>query len=163
MIVTGLVAALSYLRDPPWLARMESGFQRWETDADGTRYRWIGGHASFFVPASATAIVIPTRAGFDERGEPPTVSIAIDDRTADEFVLRDDEWRVHELRLPPPGRRRLRRIDVRVDRLRAGMRGAQIGEVRVVSERSQLSALSYQLSAKSFQSSVVRLGSECSS
>ncbi len=66
-------------------------------------------------------------------GQPPIlVSITIDDRPADEFVLRDDEWRQHELLLPPPGPRRLRRIDVRVDRLRHGLRGVQVGEVRVV-------------------------------
>ncbi len=133
IVLAGIAAALAYLRDPPWLDRMESGFRRWETAADGTRYRWTAGHASFFVPATATAIVIPTRTTFDERGQPPVlVSIAIDDRAADEFVLRDDEWRKHELLLPPPGRRRLRRIDVRVDRLRQGLRGVQVGEVRVV-------------------------------
>ena len=86
-MATGLVAALAYLRDPPWLAGLESGFRRWETGADGTRYRWTGGHASFFVPATARAIVIPTRTTFDEPGDPPVlVSIAIDDRAADEFV-----------------------------------------------------------------------------
>jgi hypothetical protein len=133
VVTAGLVAALAYLRDPPWLAGMESGFRRWETAADGTRYRWIAGHGSFFVPATATAIVIPTRTTFNDPGEASVlVSITIDDRTADEFVLRDDQWRAHELRLPAPGRRRLRRIDVRVDRLRHGLRGAQIGEVTVV-------------------------------
>ena len=133
IVVASVAGALAYLRDPPWLDRMESGFRRWETATDGTRYRWTAGHASFFVPATATAIVIPTRTTFDDPGQPPIlVSIAIDDRPADEFVLRDDGWRTHELLLPPPGRRRLRRIDVRVDRLRQGLRGVQVGEVRVV-------------------------------
>ncbi len=133
IVLAGIAAALAYLRDPPWLEHMESGFRRWETAADGTRYRWTGGHASFFVPATATAIVIPTRTTFDDPGQPPIlVSITIDDRPADEFVLRDDEWRQHELLLPPPGPRRLRRIDVRADRLRHGLRGVQVGEVRVV-------------------------------
>ena len=98
------MSALAYLRDPPWLGRMESGFRRWETPADGTRYRWTGGHASFFVPATARAIVIPTRTTFNDPADPPVlVSIAIDDRAADEFVLGDDHWRAHELQLPPPG------------------------------------------------------------
>lgn len=128
-----LVSVLSYLRDPPWLARMESGFHRWEAAADGTRYRWTAGHASFFVPATAGAIVVPARATFDDPADPPVrVSIAIDDRAADAFVLSDDRWRAHELRMPPPGTRRLRRIDVRVDRVRPGMRGVQVGEVTVV-------------------------------
>ena len=133
LALASIAGALAYLRDPPWLDRMESGFRRWETAADGTRYRWTAGHASFFVPAGASAVVIPTRTTFDDPGQPPIlVSITIDDRKADEFVLRDGEWRKHELRLPPPGRRRLRRIDVRVDRLRHGLRGVQIGEVSVV-------------------------------
>jgi hypothetical protein len=131
-VVTILIAALAYLRDPPWLARIESGFRDWETAADGTRYRWTSGHASFFVPAAASAITIPARTTFETPGEPSVlVSIAIDDRAADEFVLRDDGWQVRKLRMPPPGRRHLRRIDVRVDRLREGNRGAQIGEVTV--------------------------------
>jgi hypothetical protein len=133
VIITGLVAALWYLRDPPWLAGMESGFRRWETAADGTRSRWIAGHASFFVPATATSIVIPVRTTFDDPGDSRVrVSIAIDDRLADEIEVAHDRWTAHTLRLPAPGRRRLRRIDVRVDRLRVGMRGAQIGQVVVV-------------------------------
>jgi len=59
---------------------------------------------------------------------PVLVSIAIDDRQADEFVLRDAQWRAHELQLPPPGHRRLRRIDVRVDRVRPGLRGVRRSE-----------------------------------
>ena len=133
MAIVVLVAALAYLRDPPWLARMESGFRRWETAADGTRYRSIAGHASFFVAADTKAIVVPTRTSFTDPLDPPVkISIAIDDRPADAFVLRDDRWRLTEVRLPAPGNRRLRRIDVRVDRLRRGLRGADIGEVHVV-------------------------------
>jgi hypothetical protein len=128
-----LIGALAYLRDPPWLARMESGFRVWQTEKDGTRYRSIAGHASFFVPADARAIVIPTRTTFADREDPPVeVSIAIDGRLADAFVLRDGAWKNAEVRLPAPGSRRVRRIDVRVDRLRQGLRGADIGEVAVL-------------------------------
>lgn len=132
--VLGLaIAALAYLRDPPWLATMESGFRPWQTTSDGTRYRSMAGHASFFVPADARAVVIPSRISFADRLDPPVeVSIAIDDRRADAFVLRDDRWSRTEVRLPPPGRRQLRRIDIRVDRLRPGLRGADIGEVTIV-------------------------------
>ena len=58
--------------------------------------------------------------------------LAIDDRLADAFVLRDSAWKNAEVRLPPPGSRRVRRIDVRVDRLRKGLRGADIGEIAVL-------------------------------
>ena len=73
---------------------MESGFRRWETASDGTRYRSIAGHASFFVPADAKAIVIPARTTFADPEDPPVeISIAIDDRLADAFVLRDGSWK----------------------------------------------------------------------
>jgi hypothetical protein len=126
LLVAGV---LWYLRDPAWLAGVESGFGRWETAADGVRYRWTTGHASFFVPASASAIVIPARTTFAPGDPPTTVSIAIDDRPADALVLTDDGWQIRRLRMPPPGSRRLRRIDIRVNRLRGDNRGAQIGEV----------------------------------
>jgi hypothetical protein len=127
-----VAATLAYLRDPAWLAGVDSGLGAWETGADGVRYRAMGGHASFFVPASATAAVIPIRTTFESPADPRvTVFISIDDRTSDQFVLSDDGWRMCKLRLPPPGRRHLRRIDIRVDRVRRGNRGAQIGEVIV--------------------------------
>jgi hypothetical protein len=133
LAATAAVAALVYLRDPPWLSTIESGFRGWEISTGGTRFRWIGGHASFFVPSDAAAIALPVRTTFAEPGEPAVrVSISIDDRPADEIVLRDDAWRVRKLRLPEPGTRRLRRIDIRVDRLRPGFRGAQVGETTVL-------------------------------
>ena len=78
---------------------MESGFRRWETASDGTRYRSMSGHASFFVPADAKAIVIPARTTFADREDPPVEStIAIDDRPADAFVLREGSWKRAEIR-----------------------------------------------------------------
>ena len=128
-----LVAAISlltYLRDPAWLASVESGFHGWRAGPDGVRYRWTTGHASFFVPATSSGIAIPARVTFDQPGDPPVrVRIALDDRPADEFELRDDRWVTRRLALPPRGNRRLRRIDIRVDRLRDGNRGVQLGEV----------------------------------
>jgi len=125
-----LVAALAYLRDPPWLIGIESGFRGWQNGEGRVRYRWTDGHASFFVPASAPSITIPARVTFDSRDDPPVlVSIAIDDRPADAFELRDDRWLTRRLVMPPAGTRRVRRIDIRVDRLRSGNRGIQLGEV----------------------------------
>jgi hypothetical protein len=126
------IAALAYLYDPPWLARIDSGMRAWETASDGRRYRWTGGHASFFVPASATAIRVPLRTTFAAPDDQPmTVTISIDDRTASTLVLRDDSWQAPMIALPPPGRRSLRRVDVRVDRVRNGNRGVEVGEVEV--------------------------------
>jgi hypothetical protein len=84
------------------------------------------------VPAAASAVVIPTRTTFGPGDPRVLVSVAIDDHPADEFVLSDERWHLRRLRLPPPGSRRLRRVDVRVDRLRQGFRGAQIGEIQIV-------------------------------
>jgi hypothetical protein len=126
-----LGGGLAYLRDPPWLAGIESGVRGWHTGADGVRYRWTDGHASFFVPAASSSLTIPARVTFDEPGDPPVlVSIAIDDRPADRFELRDDRWLTRRLAMPPPGSRRLRRIDIRVNRVRSGNRGIQLGEVQ---------------------------------
>ena len=126
-----LLAALAYLRDPPWLAGIASGFRAWETAPDGTRYRWTSGHASFFVPATATAVVIPVKTTF-AAGEPPVhLTIAIDDRPAARDLLTDDRWHPQTVQLPSPTSRRVRRVDIRVDRVRPGNRGAQIGEITV--------------------------------
>jgi hypothetical protein len=129
VIVGFLCAVLAYLRDPPWLARVESGVHAWERTPDGIPYRWTDGHASFFVTSTATLVTIPVRATFEAPGDPPVlVSLSIDDRAADAFVLREDRWELRKLRLPPPGTRTLRRIDLRVDRVRAGNRGVQLGQ-----------------------------------
>jgi hypothetical protein len=132
VLAAAIACALAYLRDPPWLAQVESGFRGWETAPDGIRYRWTDGHASFFVPADATSLTMPIRTTFDAPEDPPVlVSLSIDDRAADELILRDPGWQVRRLRMPAPGRRRLRRIDVRIDRLRDGNRGVQLGDVQV--------------------------------
>lgn len=124
-----LIAALAYLRDPPWLAGLESGFRGWEAGPDGTRYRWTSGHASLFVPATTPAIVIPAKTTFAPGDPPVRFSVAIDDRPVTSDVLTSDSWFQRSVPLPPPGSRRVRRIDLRVDRVRAGNRGVQIGEV----------------------------------
>ena len=123
-------AALAYLRDPSWLLTTTSGLRGWSTDRDGTRYRWTGGHASFFVPADWTAIELPLRATFESPADwPIAATVTIDDRPADRVVLTDGSWRRLLIRLPPRAARRVRRIDVRVDRTREGNRGVQLGEV----------------------------------
>lgn len=125
-----VIPALAYLRDPPWLEGLEAGFGGWEAADDGTRYRWISGHASFFVSADASTITIPLRT-IPDPAWPITVSITIDDRPADRLELRDGAWHFTRLRLPPRSSRRTRRIDLRADRTRTGNRGVQVGVVAV--------------------------------
>jgi hypothetical protein len=127
-----LVAALAYLRDPPWLITIESGFRAWETDSRGVRARWTGGHASFFVPSGAQFVTVPLRTTFARHDDGPVaVTVTIDDRPADRVTLADDGWRAILLRLPAADRRRVRRVDIRVDRVRSGNRGVQVGEVLI--------------------------------
>ena len=126
-----LAAAVAYLRDPAWLIDVESGFRPWEQARDGTRFRWTSGHASFFVPAALSSIVIPIRTTMDEGERPVTVRIAVDDWTVSAVTLTDEMWRQVTLTLPPRPGRRVRRVDLRVDRTRAGNRGVEVGQLEM--------------------------------
>jgi hypothetical protein len=125
------VALLGYLRDPPWLISTTSGMRAWETDGDGTRVRWMGGHASLFVPATARVVELPVRTTFDSGDWPITVTVAVDDRMSDRIVLSDGEWHSIVVQLPAGGRRRVRRLDIRLDRTRDDNHGAALGELRI--------------------------------
>jgi hypothetical protein len=128
-LVAAAAASLAYLRDPVWLVNQTSGLRRWETDRDGTRFRWTSGHASFFVPSTWTIVELPLRASFDSPADWPIVAtITIDDRPADRITFTDASWRRAVLRLPPGGARKVRRIDIRLDRTREDNRGLQLGE-----------------------------------
>ncbi|MEP6915453.1 MAG: hypothetical protein ABJC89_07395 [Acidobacteriota bacterium] len=132
LLASGLAAGLWYLRDPPWLAGLTSGIGRWETASDGRRFRWMGGHASLFVPSGAHLAEIPLRTTFDAPGDwPVVISVTLDDGPVDRLTLSDSAWRTAVVRLPPPAGRRVRRIDIRVDRTRADDRGAALGEIRL--------------------------------
>lgn len=121
---------LTYLRDPPWLLTMTSGMRNWQSDRAGARFRWTGGHASFFVPADARIVEIPLRAAFENPDDGTvTVRVALDDRPVDRIVLSDGSWRQSVIRLPPSGSRRVRRVDIRVDRTRDDNHGVQVGEL----------------------------------
>ncbi len=134
LVVAAMVwAVLAYLRDPPWLITVTSGMRPEKTDSSGRPYRWMGGHASLFVPSDARLVSIPLRTTFDAPADQPvTVSITIDDRPVDRIVLADPEWHLSSFRLPPAGSRRVRRVDLRVDRTRDDNRGAAVGDVTTV-------------------------------
>ena len=130
-IVAAVAVTLAYLRDPAWLATSTSGLRGWETAADGTRFRWTSGHASFFVPSAWNGIEMPLRATFDAPTDWPIVAtITVDDRPVERITLADPSWRRVVLRLPPGGSRRVRRMDIRLDRTRDDNRGVQLGEIR---------------------------------
>jgi hypothetical protein len=133
LVLTALAGGLWYLRDPAWLQDMSSGLRPWQQDG-GVRYRWSGAHASFFVPSGATSIGIPVSTTFgDGDSRPMLVTVAIDDQPAGAILLRDPEWVTIHVSLPPPGGRRVRRIDVRTSITREDNHGVKIGEVQIIS------------------------------
>jgi hypothetical protein len=131
VVLAAAVALLAYLRDPPWLLTYSSGFGEWRRDPEGVRFRWMGGHASFFVPSNARGLDVPLRTSFAPGDWPIAASITIDSRESGRIVMADGEWHTVSLRLPPPGGRRVRRIDIRLDRLREEDRGVIVGEPRI--------------------------------
>ena len=130
-----LAGSLWYLRDPAWLATQTTGLREWRRAADGSRFRWSGGHASFFVPSDARQVRIPVSTIFDARmprgDEPMLVTFTIDDVPAGRVVLTDTSVQQATLTMPAPGSRRVRRIDVRTSLTREGNHGVMIGEVVV--------------------------------
>lgn len=132
IIVVALIAALAYLRDPPWLSNIEQGFRPWEVEREsGARYRWIGGHASFFVPADATSLTIPLRTTFGPNDPPIIVTMSIDDRPSDRMTLTDDRWHTMSTRITGATSRRLRRIDLRAGVVREGNRSVQVADAEL--------------------------------
>src|SRR4029079_4373741 len=80
LIGVAIVAALAYLRDPPWMGHVTVGLRDWEQAADGVRFRWTAGRARFFVPARAVEMPLPMRAVYPSPdGTPVTVEILVDD------------------------------------------------------------------------------------
>jgi len=127
------IAAVAYLHDPPWLIGQTTGLRGWEGRPGEPRYRWSGGHASFFVRSDAAEIAVPISTTFDERDRRPMiVTVSIDDMVAARVELSDAAWLRIRLTLPPPGARRVRRIDVRTSVTREDNHGVRIGEVEAV-------------------------------
>lgn len=133
--LTGLAVAVLvwWLRDPPFAPATETGLRPWTTGADGTRFRWTTGRASFFVPSGWDSIAVPVRAqAFSADALPVVVELSVDGRRLDRVSLRDEAWssRVLPVRALPSSRR-YRRVDVRVNRVWSDSSlGVQLGEVR---------------------------------
>ena len=141
VLLLAVAGALAYLRDPAWLAGQTTGLRPWQRAADGTAFRWSGGHASFFVPADAQSIRVPISTTFDDPGAPPmVVSFAVDDARAARVMLTDEAWADVVILLPPRGSRQVRRIDVRTSVTREDNHGVRIGEIEVVRATRNASA-----------------------
>lgn len=133
-----LVAALAYLRDPAWVGGLSSGFRTWEEDPPGTRFRWMAGRASFFVPSDVQAITLPLRTVFAADG-PVDVDVSADGRWLATVRLADPSAWV-KTTLPFGGKatsRRYRRIDLHVSRVVPPfMLGAMVGEAQLAAGAS---------------------------
>jgi hypothetical protein len=127
--------ALGYLYDPPWIGGVTSGLRPWEEGPAGTLFRWTAGRATFFVPSNVATMIVPLRSVFPgPNGAPVRVEIRDNGRSAATIVLSDpEEW----VRATVPlrstgGRRRFRRIDLRVSRVvNPYVLGVMTGEVVV--------------------------------
>jgi hypothetical protein len=118
--VLAAVAAAAYLYDPPWMGGVTSGLRPWEEDPPGTLFRWTAGRGTFFVPSGATSMTLPLRAVFPgPDGTPVTVEVRDDGRLLATIELNDPEaWSRTTVPLKHyAGRRRFRRIDLRVSRV----------------------------------------------
>ena len=132
LLTMAVAGALWYLRDPAWLADQTTGLHPWQPAANGTRYRWSGRHASFFVTSDATRIVVPVATTFDTPADRPMmVTFSVDDGRAARVLLTNASWTAVALDMPPRGSRRVRRIDVRTNVTRDDNHGVMIGEVAV--------------------------------
>jgi len=130
-VLLSIAVALAYLRDPAWLATETTGLRGWQQAPDGTRYRWSGGHASFFVPSNASRVGFRIATTFDASDSRPIIAtVSLDDEDVDRVALTDGSWRLVEIAMPSPASRRVRRIDVRTNIVRDGNRGVMIGQVQ---------------------------------
>jgi hypothetical protein len=104
----------------------------WQTTAGGRRYRWTGGHASFFVPSDAGSVAIPVATTFQPGdSEPMVVTFSVDGTRAARLLLTTAEWQQVTLPMPPRRSRHVRRVDVHTSPTREGNHGVQLGEVKV--------------------------------
>jgi hypothetical protein len=132
LLTLTVAGALWYLRDPAWIADQTTGLRAWQQAADGTRYRWSGRHASFFVTSDATRITVPLATTFSTPADRPmVVTLSIDDQRGARVLLTNASWTPVALEMPPRGSRRVRRVDIRTNITRGGNYGVMIGEVAV--------------------------------
>jgi len=113
------IAALAYLRNPPWIEGVTSGMKPWDRDEYGVLYRWTEGHASFYIPSNVQTMTLPMRS-----------AVASEDHSPVKVELRQDgallgivdlatvtEWVKPTLTLRPSRTGRpFQRIDLRVSR-----------------------------------------------
>jgi hypothetical protein len=132
--VLAACALLAYLYNPPWLAGVTSGFGGWERDGAGVRFRWMGGRASFFIPAGAESVDIPFQPPVPPpSSEPFLIDVQVDGKRALQVALREGGWVTATLPIRSGAtRRHFRRIDLFADRTWSERSlSVRVGEVTV--------------------------------
>ena len=101
VVIAAVAGALWYLRDPAWVAGQSTGLRPWQQAADGTRYRWSGRHASFFVTSDAARIIVPVATTFRTPADTPMiVTFSIDDSRGTRVLLTNASWTPVTLDMP---------------------------------------------------------------
>jgi hypothetical protein len=122
-------------------ARVSYGLSDWDRDADGTRYRWSGPHATVFVTGRARRVEIPV-SGTLPSGLPQHVQVHLDGRLVNDLAVGPD-WQPLAVVLPAGDRAQSRRIDlaisptwVRTDAITGSEEGSvvgvKVGELNVI-------------------------------
>jgi hypothetical protein len=96
------------------IGRPSEGLSGWQTDRDGTPFRWMDERAQFSIPASARAIRLPLSLETSANAEPRAVEIYLDGQFVSRISLAGDSW--HEFRCvvpPAPPGIHFRRIELR--------------------------------------------------
>jgi O-antigen ligase len=143
VLLSGPVSAARRVVEPP-ASRAVDGFYGWETDADGTRFRWTEDYASLFVPANVTQLSIPVRLPIDRPAVAPIgVEVAVGGVLQGRTSV-GTKWLMVPVQLPPVWPLTwYKRIDMKIDRTwqpavyvpgSADMRavGIQVGEFQIV-------------------------------
>jgi len=95
------------------LSEIAFGLTGWYAGRDGVAYRLAGTSSVIYVPATYRAITIPLRATHPH-GE-VNLGIRVDGVAAEAMRIRDDDWQLVRLALPPQrGASRFRRLDLEV-------------------------------------------------
>ena len=101
----------------PSASQAVDGFYGWETDEDGTPFRWTEDYASLFVPADVTLVYIPVRVPTDR---PAIAPIEVEIKSAgirQGRAMVDHSWSYLVVRLPDSSLPvRFKRVDLRMDR-----------------------------------------------
>jgi O-antigen ligase len=83
------------------------GFSDWQTDSEGVSFRWMIGHAQFYVPTTANAVGLPLRLEAAGGSERSVVEVYLEGHLATRIRLERGAWQNVRFLMPQarPGKR----------------------------------------------------------